>query len=372
MTFSLTTLYVVPTGNTLPTTGTTSDLTPKQFGIFLPNYVPATTGTIASAKYFYLDQGRTIYAKGEGTKRSDRIYPSKIIEWYKASGQQTSSLQITQVSNLVAGCNEDVSVTLRLHSFYIDTVYHNGLTHSVMVTTPCCNCGSNPCDTLSANDINTTMLALASEINADTILNKFVVAGTTGSGATTDLVISGIPLDAYGLPCDLTAFPYQFDRMYFWTFVRTGPELTTDYEVYDACNPVATVTVLQRSSYPKFVAAEVQQSEKDFYPYQAEFKAIFKDPGFNGEFDSYVDAPVYDFYYLKFHEPVNPDWGNQEPQDEAVMIYVPQGDSSEAPILAVLVAALGNPVDTTGTEPTTTTTTSTTTTSTTTTTTLMP
>lgn len=370
MTFSLTTLYVVPSSNTLPTTGTTSNLTPKQFGIFLPNYAPATAGTIASAKYFYLDQGRTIYAVGEGTKRSDRIYPSKVVEWYKASGQQTSSNQITQISGLTVGCNEDISITLRLHSFYIETAYFNGLTRSVMVTTPCCDCGSNPCDSLQASDIQNTMAELAAKINADDLLSQFVVAYTTGSGATTDLVISGIPLDQYGLPCDLTAFPYQFDRMYFYTFVRTGPELTTDYEVDDICNPVATTTVLQRSSYPKFVAAEVTQSEKDFFSYQAVYKTIFKDPGFNGEYDTYVDSPVYDFYYLKFHEPVNPDWGNQEPQDEAVMLYIPQGQASA--IEAILTAALGVPVNETGTEPTTTTSTSTTTTSTTTTTTLMP
>lgn len=370
MTFSLTTLYVVPTGNTLPTTGTTSDLTNGQFGIFLPNYAPATAGNIGSAKYFYVDQGRTIYAKGEGSKRSDKIYPSRVIEWYKASGQLTASLQITQISNLVAGCNEDVSLTLRLHSMYINTAYFNGLTRSVMVTTPCCDCGSNPCTTLSADDIQATMEALAAEVNADELLNKYVIASTTGTGATTDILIGAKPLDAYSLPCDITAFPYQFDRIYFYTFLRTGPDLTTDYEVDDACNPVGTITVLQRSSYPKFVAEEIKQLEKDYFGYQALYKAEFSDPGFNGEFASLVDATVYDFYYLKFREPLEGAWANIEPQDEAVMLAIPQG--ATAGIEAVLTAAIGIPVNQTGTEPTTTTTTSTTTTSTTSTTTLIP
>lgn len=370
MTFSLTTLFVLPSGNTLPTTGTTSDLVAKQFGIFLPNYAPATVGTIGSAKYFMLAQGRTIYAPGETTKRSDRIYPSRVIEWYKASGSATAAVQISQISNFTIGCNEDITVTLRLHSFYIDTAYFNGLTRSVMVTSPCCDCGSNPCDTLAPADVQATIEALRDKINADPLLSKFVLASTTGSGASTNLLIGGLPLDQYGLPCDLTAFPYQFDRMYFWTFVHSGPELTTDYIVDDVCNPVATVTTLQRSSYPRFVADEVKQSEKDFYSYQAEYKHIFSDPGFNGEFDSYVDAAVYDFYYIKFKEPVGDGWANTEPQDEAVMLYVPQGQT--ASVEAILVAALGSPDNETDTEPTTTTTTTTSTTSTTSTTTLVP
>jgi hypothetical protein len=372
MTFSLTTLFVVPTGNTLPTTGSTQNLTAKQFGIFMPDYTPATVGTIGTSKYFYCVQGRATYAPGEATKKSDQIptAQTKIIEWYKASGQLNSSFQITEISGMSVGCNEDVTVTLNLHSMYIDTAYFNGLTRSVMETTPCCNCGSNPCDTLTAAQIQTLMQDLATDINNDILLNQFVIASTTGTGATTNILISGIPLNEYGLPCDLTAFPYQFDRMYFWTFVRTGPELTTDYEVYDACNPVATVTVLQRSNYPMFVQEEIRQLEKDYFSYQAEYKAIFKDPGFNGEWVDYTDSPVYDYYYLKFQEPVHPEWGNQAAQDEAVMIYVPSGQGTA--IEAILTAAIGVPTNWTTTLPTTTTTTTTSTTSTTSTTTLVP
>lgn len=365
MTFSLSNIFVVQNSNTLPTTGSTQNLAPGQFGIFLPDYTPATVGNITNAKYFYLAQGRISPAPGEGSKRSDRIYPANVISWEFGTGQASSSLQITQISNLTIGCNEDLTVTLRLHSMYIDTAYHNGLTRSVMVTTPCCNCGANPCDSLTAIQIQDVMIAVANEINADTILNKFVYAETIGTGASTAININGIPLDEYGLPCDLTAYPYQFDRMYFWTFVRTGPELTTDYEVYDICNPVATVTVLQRSSYPKFVWKEVHQRELDLYAYQATFKAIFKDPGFNGEWQEYANNPVFNFYYLKFHEPTNPSWGNQEPQDEAIELYIPQGQDSG--IAAILTAALGAPdnwTDSSGTTTSSTTSSSTTTTTT--------
>ena len=54
MTESLITLFVVPTGNALPTTGTNANLTGTQFGIFLPTLAPATVATAASAKYLSL------------------------------------------------------------------------------------------------------------------------------------------------------------------------------------------------------------------------------------------------------------------------------------------------------------------------------
>ena len=54
--FSLTNLFVVSKSNTLPTTGSTNNLTssPAQFGIFLPDNTPATVATVGNAKYIYL------------------------------------------------------------------------------------------------------------------------------------------------------------------------------------------------------------------------------------------------------------------------------------------------------------------------------
>ena len=70
--FSLTTLFVVPVGNTLPSSGSTQNLTAGQFGIFRSDYSVATTGNITGKPYFYLAQGRTnTYL--QGSKRSDKI-----------------------------------------------------------------------------------------------------------------------------------------------------------------------------------------------------------------------------------------------------------------------------------------------------------
>ena len=164
---ALTTLFVVPTANSLPTNGSTNNLTSGQFGIFMPDNSPATAGTVGNAKYIYLAQGRNIYTPVEGSLKSDWIYPENIIKWYKITGSLTANNQVTEITSLNVGCNTNVSITLRLDSYYIRLAYKNGLTRSVMVTTPCCDCGENPCDSLSGSDIQSTMSALAQAINDD-------------------------------------------------------------------------------------------------------------------------------------------------------------------------------------------------------------
>lgn len=352
MTFAIETDFIVPSGNTLPTSGstTTSDLTSGQFGIYLPNYVPATAITATSAKYLCLAQGRVIYAPGETTKRSDRIYSRNILSWMKMSGQATTTPQITTFSALTAGCNENISVTLRLDSFYIRTAYFNGLTKSVMTTTPCCDCGSNPCDTLQDADIAAAMNDLAAKINADTILNRFVTATNGGSGASRTLIITAKALDIYGNACDLTSFPFMYDRLSFWTYIHKGPDQTSDYEVVDRCDTLGTLTITQRASLPVLNAAEVAQIEKDNFSYQAMYKHIFSSPLYNGEFASLVEAGVtYDMYYLKFRHEDDLGFNSKEQIDEAVALYIPT--SQTAGIEAILVAAYGTPVDVTAVHP---------------------
>ena len=58
-TFALTTLFVVPVGQTtLPSTGSTQDLTKGQVGFFNSSYATVNAGTIAASPYFYVAQGR--------------------------------------------------------------------------------------------------------------------------------------------------------------------------------------------------------------------------------------------------------------------------------------------------------------------------
>lgn len=369
--FSITTLFVVPTAATLPTSGSTNNLTSGQFGMFLPDHSVATVANVGSAKYIYFAQGRNVYSVREATKKSDTIYLKNVEQWYKVTGSLQANTQITEISSLTAGCQEDISVTLRLDSMYIRAAYANSLTRTVMVTTPCCNCGSNPCDTLSASDIQATMQALAQAINDDVILNQFVTAGTQGSGATTKIIIQGQTLQVYGqgTSTDLTNYPYQFDRMFFWTYLMNGPVLTTDYEVQDYCNEVGTVSILQRASYPINTPAEIGQLEKDYWSYQAEYKTIFSNVNYNGEFQTYVDsAAAYDLYYITFKEQLEPGFKvGVNAQSESVIIALPQGGTATTGIASLLTAYFGTPDNSTATPSTTTTftTSSTTTTSTT-------
>lgn len=370
--FSLTTVFVVPTTNSLPTSGSTENLTPGQFGIFKDDNTPATVGNVSGSKYVYFAQGSGINLY-QGSKKSDLIVPSKLKSWYKAVGQSTVSLEIQTISNLVARCDEQVSVTFVIHSSYADTISFNGITKSVTVQMPCCNCDASPCDVI---DNDTIVNLIYNKIMQDSSVNvndpaslkltsflDFQIIGTSGSLA---LQITGKPLTKYGNPCDVAAFPFEYDRLWFRTFAYKGPDTTVDFLVYDKCEPVGTVTVVQRSSYPSGTSDEIQQLQKDYYSYQAYVKHLFRMQGYNQWFEDFVTpGTIYDTYYLTFDEPnLNGDsdvWGATIKTDERVILCIP--NTLSASVEAILTAYFGAPVNKTGTNPTTTSTSSTSSTS---------
>jgi hypothetical protein len=386
--FSLTTLFVVPVGQTaLPSSGSTQDLTAGQVGFFRNDYSIATAGNIAAAPYFYVAQGRqNTYL--QGSKRSDKIKgcpsgsgcSSNVTEWYKVSGCGTPAVQITDVTNWNVQCGEVVTLTLRGHSSYLDTLYFNGFTRSVTVQAPCCDCGADPCADVNTNAlINQFIFQLslaAPGNNPDNItLSDFYTFQNIGG---TILRISGKPLTKYGQPCDIAAFPWEYDRMYFRTFVYQGPATTADFIVADNCNIVADPVVVQRSSYPTGTAEEIAQLEKNFYSYQAGYlKHLFRMNGYNENFETYVSTgTIYDTYYIKFNQYDRSayQWGDYIHEDAMVILAAPNAATPgnagiAAAVEAVLEAALGTVVDnnvcitttttTTSTPPTTTTTTST-------------
>jgi len=386
--FSLTTLFVVPVGQTsLPSSGSTQDLTAGQVGFFRNDYSIATAGNIAAAPYFYVAQGRqNTYL--QGSKRSDKIKgcpsgsgcSSNVTEWYKVSGCGTPAVQITNVTDWNVQCGEIVTLTLRGHSSYLDTLYFNGFTRSVTVQAPCCDCGADPCADVNTNAlINQFIYQLnlaAPGNNPDNItLSDFYTFQNIGG---TILRISGKPLTKYGQPCDIAAFPWEYDRMYFRTFVYQGPATTADFIVADNCDIVANPVVVQRSSYPTGTAEEIAQLEKNFYSYQAGYlKHLFRMNGYNENFETYVSTgTIYDTYYIKFNQYDRSayQWGDYIYEDSMVILAAPNaatvGNAGIATAVeAVLEAALGTVVDnnvcitttttTTSSPPTTTTTTST-------------
>jgi len=389
--FSKTTLFVVPVGQTaLPSSGSTQDLAAGNVGVYLNDYSLATAGNVAAAPYFYVAQGR-VNNYLQGSKRSDKIKGcpsgagcnSNVTEWYKVSGCATPAVQITDVSAFNAKCGDIITLTLRAHSSYLDTLYFNGFTRSVTVQVPCCACGADPCDTADVNALINQLIAKLTQVapdfnggnttgtNPDNInLNTFFTFQNVGG---TILQIAGKPLTRYAQPCDVAANPFEYDRMIFRTFVYSGPATTVDFIVADTCNIVAVPTIVQRASYASGTSDEIKQLEKNYYSYQAGYlKHLYRIGGFNENFESWVtDGTNYTTYYIKFKDMDKSaeTWGAYGViQDSTVIVACVTGGAYATALEAVLNAALGTVADdnacitTTSTTSTSSTTTSTTTT----------
>lgn len=250
MDFSLTTLFVVPSG-TLATTGSTQNLTAGQAGVYREDYTIATAGNIAAAKYVMIAQGRsdTETSIGLGSKRSDKITNccGKIIEWYKVCAVSSATTQIQVINGWNLECSQQITFSFVLHSSYIDTGFYNGLTRSLVVDTPCCDCGANPCADISGIALQNFVDEAVAKGNAEPMLSKFLTFSRVGTGSASELYVTEKPLTIYGNPCDLTAYPWEYDRLWFRSFVRKGPATTQDFLVADPCDIVAVSTVLQRS-----------------------------------------------------------------------------------------------------------------------------
>ena len=362
--FSLTTVFVVPVGQAaLPSSGSTQNLTAGQVGIFNNLYATVDATDIADFPYFYVAQGRTnTYL--QGSKRSDRIsginnsaYGTNVTEWYKVSGCPTAANQITDVTDFQVQCGEVITLTLRGFSSYINTLYFNGFTRSVTIQAPCCNCSDNPCDTVDPSIIIDELIyqlnLKAPGNNPDNI--SFSTFYTFENVGGTILRITGKPLTVYGQPCDIAAFPFEYDRLSFRTFVYAGPATTADFIVADRCNFVAQPVITQRASYATGQTAEIAQLEKNFYSYQAGYlKHLYRMNGYNENFESWVSGGVtYDTYYIKFNEYDKSayQWGDYIMEDSTVIIAAPNaasqtgGATIAADIEEVLVAALGDVID---------------------------
>lgn len=377
MDYSLTTLFVVPVGNSLPTSGSTETLTEGQFGVYKDEQrVAATNGNIGTASFIQFAQGQpNLYI---GSKVSDKIKASKVKKWYKVTGSGQAANEIWEVSDFTASCGEDVTLTLRGHSSYLDTISFNGLTRSITVKAPCCDCGADPCTEVDNEALIDLILQKIAQIDAAQTgpnalrIDTFFTFSKVGTGASATLLISSNALTRYAQPCDIAANPYEFDRIWFRVWVYKGPETTVDFIVANNCDTAATTTLLQRSSFPHGTSTEVAQMEKDYYSYQSPQKHLFRMAGYNQYFESQVtDGTVYDLYVIQFDELFQDDsWTRNAKEDERVLLYIPQGATST--IETMLVTYLGAITDESATAITTTTTTSTTSTSTSTTTTLIP
>tara|TARA_R110002153_G_scaffold86470_1_gene214748 strand:- start:13791 stop:14933 length:1143 start_codon:yes stop_codon:yes gene_type:complete len=370
--FSLTTLFVVPVGQTaVPSSGSTQDLTAGQVGFFTNTYAPINPATtdLDVPPFFYVAQGRdNTYL--QGSKRSGKIAlrklatgssaSSNVTELYSIKGAGTALNQITEVGGWNVQCGEVVTLTLRGFSSYIETLYFNGFTRSVTVNAPCCDCGADPCVDVDVPALIDQFIAKlqqgASGTNPDNIsFGSFYTFARSGSDANAKLVITGKALTKYGQPCDVAANPFEFDKMRFDTFVYSGPATTADFIVADNCDIVAVATKTQDSTYKRGTSEEIQQLEKNYYSYQAGYlKSLVRMNGFNQNFESYVTAgTVYDTIVIKFNEYDKSayQYGDYIMQDQTVIIAIPQSSFSNDLIEAIVDGfsgvEYGNPPTTT-------------------------
>jgi len=356
--FSLTTLFVVPSTQAgLPAAlSTTQDLGAGVFGFFKNDYTADTAAATGAAPYFYAAQGReNTYL--QASKRSDKIKGcsatancnSNVTEYYKVNGCGTASNQVTEISGWTVQCGDVITITLRAHSSYLDTLYFNGWTRSVTVQAPCCECDDTGCEPIA--DLSALIDKLIAKLreqapgnNPDNIsLNQFYTFENVGGAI---LRITGKPLTKYGLRCDIAAFPHEYDRMWFRTFVYEGPATTADFIVADACNFLATANVTQRATYPIGTAAEILQLEKNYYSYQAGYlKHLYRMMGYNQNYQpSLVEAgAVYNTYYIKFNEYDRSayQWGDFIPTDSMIIIAAVVGSTIDGEISTFLNTALG-------------------------------
>jgi hypothetical protein len=249
----------------------------------------------------------------------------------------------------------------------------------VTVKGECLACGADPCADVNVPALIDSLILKFQEQapgnNPDNItFSDFYQFQRIGNDENAILRISGKPLTKYGQPCDIAAFPWEYDRMYFRTFVYPGPATTADFIVDDSCNEIANVQITQRASYVAGTSDEIKQLEKNFYSYQAAYlKHLYRMNGYNENFESWVsDGTTYDTYYIRFNEYAKAAyvWGDYVKEDSTVIIAAPQ--NLAAGIEAILTAALGAPADESGTIVSTTTSTTTVWPSTSTTTTLIP
>lgn len=359
MEFALTSLFVVPVGNSLPTSGSTQNLSDGQVGFFGPDYSALTAASIAAQKYFYIAQGRS--SLNLPTKKSTKISgilqnggnnPStNVTRFYRVNACATAANQIVDVSNFTAKCDQEIVVSIRAHSSYIDNIFQNGLTRSVVVKTPCCPCPEDPCVNVDAQALVDSIVTALNNQGVDTgnesfKLTKFFNFERVGSGASSILRIHGKTLDKYGNPCDLRAFPFEADRLWFMVHVYQAPATSADFISPERCEQLATITVQQNSNFAIGTPDEIRQLEKNYFSYlSGGTPQLFCKPGYNHNFKSYVsDGQLYDLFVI---EVLDADQSASNAFSDSVnylsRILIASPTSSSSGIQTVLAAALGAP-----------------------------
>jgi hypothetical protein len=347
--YAMTTLFVVPTGNTLPTgSARTFDLNPvlAQFGVFDAAGVAATTGTLGTSKSMLLAQGRLEDVDSDGnrlgTKKAGPIFKEKVKNFYKVTASATSQEQVITINNFAQiHPDETISLSVRLRSRFIDSSFAQaiGLLKSITYNTPCGECGDAPCTELTPEQIEDMVDFFVGQGNAHSQLSQFVTFSKTGSGATAALVLTAKPVPQLkpNSPWMYTN-SFELDKVSMNAYFYTGVPVTSDMLVHDRCKNIADVATTQKPIFPRGLKEQIRAEEIRFNSYQNVNKTMFDDPDWNN-FISYADASTYTQYFIEF-EPNTPlQYVDHNNMTEWARIAAPTGQ--EANIEALLEAFLG-------------------------------
>lgn len=340
MNFSLSRVFVVPSTNTLPSSGKTSDLSANQFGVFLPSMAPATDSNSSSVDYLFLAQQRPDSSLNLPTIKSDKIYPGKVIEKY-ITEYTAGQVKIGKITDFDVSCGETMSVSIRAYEEDVLMSYSDGYTKTFTEVAPCCDCDSDVCASVSGPELQAMVESVIAKINADTVLKTLMTASLDGSGASSGIILTG-KAQTEQASADLTVNHYRSNAVDFRAWAYRGAPTTQDAIDFDGCESIGTYTVTQELKYAKGIAAQVALSEYKHFAYTVpNFKERFSDVNYNGIFHSnVVTGTNYDMIVMKVHNPESINtWSQAVNQDFTVIIWSPTTKTSD--IVDILEAKYG-------------------------------
>ena len=172
----------VPTATS--TSKATSALVKQELGIYNPTLVSNIGGTTADANFIVaIGSGSSKF----GSLKTSEIKTANILSAVKTTADTSIKQQITylgfdEVNDFKTpsfSCDEEYVVTLKIDEYWSKGVYQPMIQDSVRVKTPCCaNCAGG-CD---ASDAYAVMNSIASKINANPLLSKYVTASVVFKG----------------------------------------------------------------------------------------------------------------------------------------------------------------------------------------------
>lgn len=347
MDFSLTTLFVVPKAGTMAT-GASETLVPNTMGVYLDGGRTLATAATVVNKPFQLMQGRFPDEKVRlGSKKSGVIKKANIVEWYKVTPKDADIQTIVEVTNFKElKCDSYYSLAMRFSSVYTDMMYANGYLSSVFVQTPCCDCGADPCVSLTDAQTLTVLTELVAKANAK--WNKFAIFTLTGTTtATFKITITSVPLESYNNICSVLNYRPTDSMLIFPYFIKGAESSIDPIGIVDRCAEHVTATVTKKAVFGHGTAEDIKGMEVLFHSYQSDWKTIsLTDPNYNRFFTSMVDGSKYTTFVIKFkNTAIEGTWASHVPTDQTVIVAVPSENAAYATALqTVLVAELGAPV----------------------------